>query len=102
MLKESYGTLSETIRALNEVGYTLDFNIHEECLVCNITNVQLSPDDFKVDKFYRFEGMSDPEDQCILYAISSPTFNVRGLLVNAYGMDADDYSSKLVSKLKVH
>lgn len=98
-LKEYYGTLSQTINALVELGYSLDFNIKEECLVCNKTNTQLSSDDFQIDKLYRFEGMTDPEDQSILYAISSTVFNVKGLLVNSYGMDSDEYSSKLIAKL---
>ncbi len=101
VLNEDYGTLSETINALVNLGYTLDFNIREECLVCHKTNIQLSPDEFQIDKFYRFEGMSDPEDQSILYAISSPKLNVKGLLVNAYGVNSDEYSSKLISKLHV-
>jgi len=100
-LKEYYGTLSQTINALVDLGYTLDFNVIEDCLVCNKTNTQLSPDDFQIDKIYRFEGMSDPEDQSILYAISSPNFNVKGLLVNAYGMDADEFSAKIIEKLNV-
>ena len=101
VLNEDYGTLSETINALIHLGYTLDFNIREECLVCHKTNIQLSPEEFQIDKFYRFEGMSDPEDQSILYAISSPKLNVKGLLVNAYGVNSDEYSSKLISKLHV-
>ena len=32
-MKESYGTLSETINALKKEGYTLDFNVNEECIV---------------------------------------------------------------------
>ncbi|MBK7811564.1 MAG: phosphoribosylpyrophosphate synthetase [Saprospiraceae bacterium] len=101
-LQEDYGTLSETIHALNEIGYTLDFNVRDNCLVCQKTNIQLSPQDFQIDKFYRFEGMSDPEDQAILYAISSHKFEVRGLLVNSFGMDADEYSAELIGKLNTH
>jgi len=29
-MKESYGTLSETINGLKTEGYTVDFNIHDE------------------------------------------------------------------------
>jgi len=100
-LKEDYGTLSQTINALKELGYTIDFNVVGDCLVCDRTKVQLSPDEFLIDKFYRFEGMSDPEDQSILYAISSPAHNVKGLLVNAYGADADEFSAKVVSRLNI-
>ena len=101
-MKESYGTLSETINGLKKEGYTLDFNIRQECLVCSITNTVLSPDDFEIDKVYRFEGMSNPDDQAILYAISSPKFEVKGVLVNGYGISADDATDEMIEKLKTH
>lgn len=100
-LHQHYGTLSETLRGLNKAGYSLDFNIKEDCIVCNTENLTLSPDEFQIDHVYRFEGMSDPEDQSILYAISSPKFGVKGTLVNGYGISADSMSSKLVEKLKI-
>ncbi len=101
-MKESYGTLSETINGLKKEGYTLDFNISQECLVCHKSNMTLSPEDFEIDKVYRFEGQSNPDDQSILYAISSPKFNVKGLLVNGYGISADEISDALISKLGTH
>lgn len=73
-LEENYGTLSETINGLVKLGYNHDFNIQEECIVCRQTNSTLSPEDFKIDKTYRFEGPSDPDYQSILYAISSDNF----------------------------
>jgi len=98
-LKESFGTLSETLNALIKLGYTHDFNIQEECLVCHEFNVTLSPDDFQIDKVYRFEGMSNPDDQSILYALSSSKFKIKGTLVNGYGISSDQTNSKLVEKL---
>ncbi len=101
-MKESYGTLSETINGLKKDGYTLDFNISKELVVCNNPNMTLSPDDFGIDKTYRFEGETNPDDQSILYAISSPKFNVKGVLVNGYGISADEKSDALISKLRTH
>lgn len=101
-LKESFGTLSETINGLMKLGYIHDFNISEECLVCHQTNVTLSPNDFQIDKVYRFEGESNPEDQSILYAISSAKFDIKGVLVNGYGISSDDTTSKLIEKLETH
>ncbi len=101
-MKESFGTLSETINGLIKLGYTHDFNIQEDCLVCNQTNDTLSPDDFQIDKVYRFEGASDPEYQSILYAISSSKFDVKGILVNGYGISANEASSKLIEKLRTN
>ena len=101
-MKESYGTLSETINGLKKDGYTLDFNINREFLVCNNPNMALSPDDFEIDKVYRFEGESNPDDQSILYAISSNKYNVKGVLVNGYGIYTDEMSDALISKLNTH
>lgn len=101
-LKESFGTLSETINALSQLGYTHDFNINDECLVCHKTHVILSPEEFQIDKVYRFEGASDPDNQSILYAISSINSDIKGVLVNGYGISSDESTSKLVEKLKTH
>jgi quercetin dioxygenase-like cupin family protein len=101
-MKESYGTLSETINGLKKEGYTLDFNNTQECLVCHESNITLSPVDFEIDKVYRFEGQSNPDDQSVLYAISSPKFNVKGVLVNGYGISSNEESDALISKLRTH
>lgn len=99
-LEESFGTLSETINGLIKCGYTLDFNVHKECLVCLEREFVLKPDDFQIDKLYRFEGQSNPEDQSILYAISSARFGIKGLLVDGYGISSDEEVSNFVGKLQ--
>jgi len=101
-LNEDFDTLSETINGLVKLGYTHDFNIKNECIVCNRTNITLSPDDFQIDHVYRFEGDSDPEYQSILYAISSSKFDLKGTLVNGYGTSSDEATTKLIEKLNTH
>ncbi len=101
-MNESFGTLSETINGLIKLGYTHDFNVPEECLVCHQINGTLSPNDFQIDKVYRFEGVSDPEYQSILYAISSAKYNIKGTLVNGYGISADEETSNLIALLQTN
>lgn len=101
-MNENYGTLSETVNSLVASGYTLDFNIHQECLICHHNNTVLSPDEFQIDMVYRFEGATNPDDESIVYAISSAKHGVKGILVNGYGISADETSSKLVEKLQTH
>ncbi|MBU1820444.1 MAG: phosphoribosylpyrophosphate synthetase [Bacteroidetes bacterium] len=101
-MKEDYGTLSQTINGLKKEGYTLDFNLGKDHLICHQTSTTLSPDDFEIDKAYRFEGESNPDDQSILYAISSPRFGVKGVLVNGYGISADEESAVMMAKLRTH
>jgi hypothetical protein len=101
-MEESYGTLSETINALKKEGYTLDFNIGHACLVCNHSKTEFSPDQFVIEKMYRFEGTSNPDDQSILYAISSSKLGVKGVLVNGYGISADIETNDLIANLEIN
>lgn len=104
MQQRSYDTVTEAIADLKKLGYTIDFSIltDKECLVCNLTATELSPDDFEIDSFYRFEGDTDPGDEMIVYAISSKNKSLKGIVVNAYGIYADNASSAIVKKLNAH
>lgn len=97
---EPFDTLSQAIHALRAEGYTEDFNLKAHCLECQLQEIELYPEDFVIDKVYRFFGPSDPDDESILYAISSEKYGLRGLLVNAYGVDADTLTQAMVEKLK--
>ena len=57
---------------------------------------------FEIDEFHRFEGMSDPEDQSIVHAISSVDGHIKGILVSAYGAYASGLTQELVRKLATH
>jgi hypothetical protein len=98
---ENYDTLSEAINDLKASGYTLDLNLKSHFLECDSKKVRLHPEDFKIDKSFRFEGMSNPDDNSILYAISS-TQGLRGLLVDAYGVYAEGLSFEMNLKFKSH
>ncbi|MEO8934954.1 MAG: phosphoribosylpyrophosphate synthetase [Xanthomarina sp.] len=101
MRQKSYDTVSEATNDLLKRGYNTNFALmnDQECLICNKTSVQLSPDDFEIDEIHRFEGNTDPGDEMIVYAISSPKFDMKGVVVNAYGMYADNNASAIVKKL---
>lgn len=104
MSNRNYETVSEALKNLNQRGYDSDFNLisKEECLVCNKTLISLPPEDFKIDEVYRFEGNTDPGDEMIVFAISSDKFNLKGVLVNAFGVYSSAQSSKIVEKLIGH
>ena len=93
-------TLSEILNKLKKEGYTEDFNLETNCLVCQGNKVQVFPHEFVVDKYYRFEGLSDPADEAVVYAISSAKYQVKGTLVNGYGMYAAPFADDLVKALR--
>ena len=91
-------TLTAAIDALRKEGYTEDFNLKENCLECG--TLAVFHDEFHVDKYFRFEGETDPADEAVLYAISSEKHGIKGLLVNAYGMYSDPIADEIMAKLK--
>lgn len=97
----SYDTLSEATNDLLKKGYGEDLNIKPDCLECLTSKLQLHPEDFEVDAFYRFEGMSNPDDNSIVYAISGKN-GVKGILVDAYGLYSTSLNEAMVQKLKIY
>ena len=93
-------TLSEILTKLKQDGYTEDFNLQANCLACRGNALQVFPNEFVVDKHYRFEGLSDPADEAVVYAISSPKYRLKGTLVNGYGVYADPLVDDMVKALR--
>ena len=96
-----YTTLSEAVDDLTKLGYTFNFNIKRDCIQCIENSINLQPDEFEIDEIHRFQEMSDVGDENILYAISSGKYNLKGLMVNAFGIYADTISAELITKLKM-
>lgn len=94
-------TVSQVLDHLRSKGYTIDFNLAENCLVCHSNALKIHPEDFQVDKHYRFEGLSDPADEAIVYAISSSRHQLKGTLVDGYGISSDKLTHEMVMALKV-
>jgi hypothetical protein len=92
-----YGTITEAIQQLRERGYTEDFNLEENCIVCRAQ--KLSPAEFEIMDVYRYEGNSDPDDEAAVYAIESKS-GLKGILVTSYGAYTDEMSAELLEKLK--
>jgi hypothetical protein len=91
-----YDTVSKAIEALRAQGYTTDFNIENNNLVCN--QGKFDPDSFEIEDVYRYEGNSDPADEAAVYAIKSSN-GLKGVLVTGYGASAEDASAEMLDKL---
>jgi hypothetical protein len=94
-----YDTVTEALEGLKKRGFDLDFNLQENCLVCQGNRFDVN--DFEIVETYRFEGDTDPSDEAIVYAIESKN-GEKGVLVNGYGISADAMSSDMAKKLRIH
>lgn len=95
----SYDTLSAATNGLRTRGYSLDFNLAENCLICQGTRFDI--DDFEIVEVYRFEGNTDPGDASIVYAIEGKD-GEKGVLVSGYGISAEGMSAEMARKLSIN
>jgi hypothetical protein len=95
----TYETVSGAVNGLKSRGYSMDFNLNENCLVCH--EDKFDPEDFEIVEVYRFEGNSDPADEAVVYAIESNKGH-KGVLVNGYGPTSESMSTEMANKLHIH
>ncbi len=84
--KTHYDTVSEAVSELRNQGYTTDFNVEGNNIVCS--DGKFDEDNFEIEDVYRYEGNSDPADEAAVYAIRCSN-GVKGILVTGYGISAD-------------
>ena len=82
--------MDKCMNFLESKGYTDQFRVEKKYLVSlKDSKKKYKPKDVKAVNFYRFEGISDPDDMSILYAIETCD-GTKGTLADAYGNYSDD------------
>ena len=97
----NYDTVTEAVKGLKERGYTIDFNIAFDKLMCSQNKICLHPDEFEITEVHRFEGDSNPDDEDIVYAVESKDKKIKGVITSAFGLYADPVSNKIIQKLSM-
>lgn len=93
-----YDTVTEALAGLRQRGFTLDFNLAENCLICQGNRFDVR--DFEISEWYRFEGDTDPSDEAVVYAVESNN-GMKGVLVTGYGISAEGMGAELAQKLRL-
>ena len=92
--------LAQTNNRLIQEGFTRNFKATEEGLQCLETDKLYHPKDILVVNYFRFEGISDPSDNSILYAIEA-TDGTKGTLIDAYGAYSDANVENFMKSVKI-
>jgi hypothetical protein len=80
-------------------GYSANFKVNENGLEDLTSNKVYQPEEVQIKNFFRFEGITDPEDMAILYVIETND-GTRGTLVDAYGTYADANINEFIKKVE--
>jgi hypothetical protein len=94
-------SLYEIVTQLEHKGYSENLAPKGDHFEARSGAIKIYPKDIVVDKVFRFENTSDPDDQAIAYAISAPNIGVKGTYVDSYGIyQEDDLSPELLRALR--
>jgi hypothetical protein len=81
-------TMTQVLSELDERGFTEQFTASGDRLRAVKSRGRFAAPDVVVREYYRFEGVSDPDDMSIIYAIETAD-GVRGTLTDAFGVYSD-------------
>ena len=93
--------MEKCMTKLEAQGYTDHYKVEKNKLYDISNEKKYKPKDVKAINFYRFEGLTDPEDMSILYAIETSDGR-KGTLVDAYGLYADDDTSAFMQEVEIN
>lgn len=93
--------MDKCLRKLETDGYTDQYRVEKGKLINLTDNKKYKPKDVKAVNFYRFEGISNPDDMSILYAIETSDGR-RGTLTDAYGMYSDEETGKFMNQVEIN
>jgi len=91
-------TLASAIDELTRRGFTESLAVVGNELRTAKTQKAFRPDEVVIREVRRFEGVSDPDDMSVVYAIEADG-GLRGTLVDAYGVYSDPAVSAFVSQV---
>jgi hypothetical protein len=81
-------TLAHVMDELSGRGFIEHFVVADQKLRAVGSGKTFPPACVTIAEYYRFEGISDPDDLSILYALETRT-GLRGTLADAFGVYAD-------------
>jgi len=88
-----YASVSEALDDLNELGFTYDFNLHNQ-------DISKNPDKYEIVHVYRYEGDSNPDDEAIVFGIKSKS-GTKGVFVTGFAAKSITDAAQALIKLNI-
>ena len=96
-----YRTLDRVIEELKERGFVESFDVRGGQLRALGSGRLFDAGDLTIREYQRVEGVSDPDDASIVYAIETRG-GTKGLLVDAFGAYANPDVGRLLETVEIH
>lgn len=98
-MKTPYDTLSDATSNLYKKGFKENITVNSNGQI-EMSGKKYDASDVKIKHYYRFEGMSNPSDSSICYAIETED-GEKGVLINSYGAESSDQISSFIKSVEI-
>ena len=95
-----YDNLVEATEELGKRGFDSVFKFDDNRLLSMTTNRTYHAKDLLIVEYHRFEGMTNPADSSVIFAIETNT-DEKGTVIMSYSTDADMELVTFIDKIKV-
>jgi len=82
----NFNTLSQAVNSLTKEGYPKDFKVGEKTVMALYSKNEYLPQELRIIRSYRFEGISNHEDETEFFAIVAND-GTKGTLVMSYSAE---------------
>jgi len=89
-----YADAETALKELKSKGFVKDFNADSELIIQN-------PSSFKIIYIYRYEGMSNPDDESTVYGIEHVDHGHKGVFVAGNLSFNEDDAAKVLLQLEI-
>jgi hypothetical protein len=100
MAHHEYLSMTEALEGLKNRGFTTNFEFLHQAFCAVESGRTFKPEELSIREHHRFEGISDPDDESVVYAIET-TDGLRGTIVDAYGIYANAELETFLEKVKM-
>lgn len=90
-----YATVKMALDELGLKGFAIDFNVEEQQILDN-------PSNFTIVEIYRYEGMTNPDDEATVYGIQNCTTGEKGVFVAGDLAFAENDVAKILLQLEIN
>jgi hypothetical protein len=82
-------TVAEALRLLEGAGYRAELSSRRGHVHCDACLDEWLPVAGVVERIFRFEGPSDPDEEAMVLALHCARCGAKGVLISGYGPSAD-------------
>ena len=100
MNMKTYKTMAEAIEGLKQRGFSSNFEFLNDTFRALDSNKTFRAEELTIVEHHRFEGVSDPDDLSVLYAIEAKD-GTRGTIADAYGPYANAALGAFLKNVKM-